>query len=100
MSEPIVAADTSLLRHPTPRRYLTVIEGLRSRAVVLPSVDRELQKHLPIQARDSIESMAARQGRTDEQKIQLAKSKAASAASGWWREERTRNDPCARNLGE
>ena len=104
MSEPIVAADTNLLRHPTPRRYLTVLEGLRSRAeVVLPSVDRELQKHLPIQARDYIESMAKKHGETDEQKVQIAKSTAASAASGWWREERKRNDPCyvfATDLGE
>ena len=71
--------------------------------MVLPSVDRELQKHLPIQARDYIESMAEKQRLTDEQKIQLAKSTAASAASGWWRDERTRNDPCyvfAMDLGE
>lgn len=104
MNEPIVAADTNLLRHPTPRRYLTVLEGLRSRAVVvLPSVDRELKKHLPIQARDYIESMAEKRELTDEQTVQLAKTTAASAAGEWWRGERTLNDPCyvfATDLGE
>ena len=63
MTHAAIAADTNLLRHPTPRRYLTVFEALRNRpVVVLPAVDTELHKHLPIQARDYIESTAKRQG--------------------------------------
>ena len=93
MKPAIVAADTNLLRHPTPRRYLTVFEALRNRPVmVLPTVDWELHKHLPIQARDYIESTAKRQGVKKDRKLQEAKAAAASGASNWWQEERKRND--------
>ena len=93
MKHAAIAADTNLLRHPTPRRYLTVFEALRNRpVVVLPAVDAELHKHLPIQARDYIESTAKRQGVNNGEKLRAAKAAAANAASNWWRQERERND--------
>ena len=93
MKHAAIAADTNLLRHPTPRRYLTVFEALRNRpVVVLPAVDAELHKHLPIQARDYIESTAKRQGVDNGEKLRAAKAAAAGAASNWWRQERERND--------
>ena len=55
MNDAVIAADTNLLRHPTPRRYLTVLEALRARrVVVLPTIDGELRGHLPIQAKEFI----------------------------------------------
>ena len=88
-----VAADTNLLRHPTPRRYITAIEALRNRPIViLPSVNRELFKHLPIQAGENTDRMAQRTGLTEDDRIEDAKTAAAAAALQWWRGERERND--------
>jgi len=89
----IVAADTNLLRHPTPRRYLTVIEALRDRSVmVLPTVNGELHRHLPIQAGEYIDVMAKRKGLDEHAALQSAKAAAGAAAIEWWRRERERND--------
>ena len=88
-----VAADTNRLRHPTPRRYLTTIEALRSRPIViLPSVNRELLKHLPIQAGENTDRMAKRKELSEDDKIEGAKTAAAAAALQWWQGERERND--------
>ena len=93
MKSASVAADTNLLRHPTPRRYITTIEALRSRPIViLPSVNRELFKHLPIQAGEHTDRMARRKGLGEDDRIEGAKSAAAAAALQWWRGERERND--------
>ena len=52
MKHAAIAADTNLLRHPTPRRYLTVFEALRNRrVVVLPAVDAELHITWPLELR-------------------------------------------------
>ena len=88
-----VAADTNLLRHPTPRRYITTIEALRSRPIViLPSVNRELYKHLSIQAGEHIDRMARHKGLGEDERIEESKTVAAAAALQWWRGERERND--------
>ena len=78
MNDTVIAADTNLLRHPTPRRYLTVLEALRTRrVVVLPTVDGELRRHLPIQAKDFVERAAKRQGVPTGDKLERAKAAAA-----------------------
>ena len=104
MKPPLVAADTNLLRHPTPRRYLTVIEGLRNRPIViLPSVDAELARHLPLQIGEFIDDMAQRRSINDDAIIEAAKAAGATAALRWWRTERQRNDSVYEhppNLGE
>jgi hypothetical protein len=93
MKPAIVAADTNLLRHPTPRRYLTVIEALRDRSVmVLPTVNGELHRHLPIQAGEYIDVMARRKGLDEHAALRSAKAAAGAAAIEWWRRERERND--------
>ena len=44
MSEALVTPDTDLMLHPTPRRYLTAIEELRSRKIlILPTTDHEVE---------------------------------------------------------
>ena len=94
-----VAADTNLLRHPTPRRYLTTIEAIRSRPIViLPSVNRELLKHLPIQAGENTDRMAKRKKVSEDDKIEGAKTAAAAAALQWWQGERERNDSISRKM--
>ena len=93
MKPAAIAADINLLRHPTPRRYITVIEALRDRpVVVLPSVNAELHRHLPIQAGEFIDSMARRKGVRDRTKLQATRTAGAAAALEWWRTERERND--------
>ena len=95
MNAPIVAADTNLLLHPTPRRYLTVLEGLCSRPVaVLPSIDREVQELLPAQAMAHIRKTAEREGRTDEERVESEQEEAQGNATRWWEEERTSNLSC------
>ena len=89
----IVAADTNLLRHPTPRRYITVIEALRMRPiVVLPTVNSELHRHLPIQAGEYIDTMARRKGLKASEHLLKAKRAAGKAAHDWWLKESQRND--------
>ena len=41
MKHAAIAADTNLLRHPTPRRYLTVFESLRHHSGELDTVGRK-----------------------------------------------------------
>ncbi len=51
----MVAADTNIIRNPTPQRYLPAFEDLRGRRIaILPVVDEELRSELPSQAVDSI----------------------------------------------
>ncbi len=104
MSTPIIAADTNLLLHPTPRRYITVLEGLRARrVVVLPTVDREARPLLRAQAIVDVRKKERRNPRTDrkaiseearkaaQEAVKEAESKAAQNARWWWANERTRN---------
>ena len=85
-----VAADTSLIRRPTPRRYLAALEDLRGRRIaILPMVDRELKRQLLEQAADYVCGLCRKDGIQDA----IAAVKAAGrAAAEWWAEERGRND--------
>ena len=87
------AADTNLIRHPTPRRYITTLEALRGRQIViLPTVDIELRKHLPIQAAEHIADLARKKHVEAKEALPAAQEKAAEAALEWWEAERERND--------
>ena len=78
-----VAADTNLIRHPTPRRYLTALEMVRGRRVaILPMVDRELRVQLPRQAAAHIRGLCG-QGGTGAGETGAAASAAARAALEW-----------------
>ena len=93
MRTPSVAADTNLLRHPTPHRYITVIGALsEGPVVVLPTVDVEFHKHLPIQAGELIDTVANSKGVDDPGKLQAAKEAGGAVGLEWWANERKRND--------
>ena len=93
MNRRAVAADTNLLRHPTPRRYITAIEALRGHQItILPSVDTKLRRHLPIQAAKHIEQLARTRNLEADPRIAAALREAAGAALEWWETERKRND--------
>ena len=86
-----VAADTNLIRHPTPRRYLTALEELRGRRVaILPMVDRELRGQLALQAKAYIRGVCDKDGKSAEE-TRIAARAATGAALEWWNDERTRN---------
>ena len=87
-----VAADTNLLRQPTTRRYITTMESARGRQIViLPTVDHELQRHLPAQVGEHLDSLATRDGKTEDPRLGEAKAQGGKAAGSWWRDERQRN---------
>jgi len=88
----VVAADTNLIRHPTPRRYLTALEGLRGRGVaILPMVDREVLGQLPNQAADHVRKLCKRNRIGRVEAIDAAARAASGAAAQWWEKERFRN---------
>ena len=87
-----VAADTNLIRHPTPRRYLTSIEGMRGRRVaILPMVDAELEGNLPMQAATYIQRLCRSDRIAGPDNVDRAAGAAARAAAEWWDQERLRN---------
>ncbi len=88
-----VAADTNLIRHPTPRRYLTALEDLRGRRVaILPMVYRELNEELYSQAVGYIRKLCRRDGIERMEDVQAATQAAGEAALEWWEGE-----CCSRN---
>ncbi len=88
-----VAAGTNLIRHSTPRRYLTVLEDLRGRRVaILPMVDHELRGHIPAQAAAYVRGICERDGTWSQRQVQDAARAAGSAATDWWEDWRFRND--------
>ena len=77
-----VAADTNILRHPTPRRYLTALEELRGRRIaILPMVDHELQVQLDLQAADHVRGRCRQKGLRHEKDIDAA-AEAANTTAG------------------
>ena len=87
-----VAADTNLLRQPTTRRYITAMESARKRQIIiLPTVDHELKRHLPTQMGEHLDSLATRDGKTEDPRLGEAKARGGDAAGLWWNEERQRN---------
>ena len=88
-----VAADTNIVRQPTPRRYLTALEELRGRSVaILPMVRRELEDHLPMQASEYIQGHRRRNRNWSPEETDAAAVAASDAAYRWWRGEGLRND--------
>ncbi|MDE0408245.1 MAG: hypothetical protein OXN81_10330 [Alphaproteobacteria bacterium] len=88
-----VAADTNIIRHPTPRRYLTALEELRGRSIaILPMVHRELETHLPMQASEYIQGYRRRNRNWSPEETDAAAVAASDAAYEWWRAESLRND--------
>ncbi len=78
-----VAADTNLVRHSTPRRYLTVLEDLRGcRIAILPTVAHELRGHIPLQAAAYVRGICERDGKWTGSQIQTAARASAGAAVG------------------
>ena len=87
-----VAADTNLLRQPSTRRYITAMELARKRQIIiLPTVDHELKRHLPTQMGEHLDSLATRDGKTEDPRLGEAKARGGDAAGLWWNEERQRN---------
>ena len=96
----VVAADTNIIRQFTPRRYLTVLEGLRERDVaVLPLVHDELQKQLRTHAAAYIQALCHDRGLLPEQ-IDRAAIAAGRAATGWLGDEVLRNDSAYRFIAD
>ncbi len=88
-----VAADTNLVRHSTPRRYLTVMEDLRGRRIaILPTVAHELRGHIPLQAAAYVRGICERDERWSGGQIQTAARAVGGAAVEWWEDWRLRND--------
>ena len=88
-----VAADTNIIRQVTPRRYLTVLEGLRGRSIaILPMVDEELRRELRTQAGDHIRDKCRSANIKSLEVIDAAAVAAGLMAGEWWAEERKRND--------
>ena len=101
---PLVTTDTNLLLHPTPRRYLTALEELRARKVlILPTTDREVRYLIQKQAADHYRKNAKRDRKTNEHQIGESEDKAIRNAAWWWANERTCTQSAyifARSLGE
>ncbi len=87
-----VAADTNLLGHPAPRRYLTDPEELRGRRVaILSMVDSEPGRELYSQAVGHIQNMCRQAGVRRAEDARAATEAAASAVVEWWDGEPVRN---------
>ena len=96
-----VAPDTNLLRQPNTRRYITAMESARNRRVIiLPTVDRELQRHLPAQMGEYLDGMAKQNDKTDHPRLGDAKALGGEAAGTWWASERGRNSSVYRFVSE
>ena len=92
MSLEPVAADTNLLRQPTTRRYITTMESARGRQIIiLPTVDHELKRHLPMQMGEHLDWLARSDKKTEHPMLGEAKAQGGNAAGLWWRDERQRN---------
>ena len=88
----VVAADTNLIKHPTTRRFLTAIEDLRGRKVVIvPTANFELRRHIPAETGDYIIRTCQRRN-LEASQTALAVDAASAGAGDWWEAERTRND--------
>ena len=69
---------------PTTRRYITAMESARKRQVIiLPTVDHELKRHLPTRMGEHLDSLATRDGKTEDPRLREAKARGGDAAGLW-----------------